>query len=174
MIKDTAALRRRRKAQLRDALIYWIYIPGAVLAGGKLADLLLPPLGGGAWPLWGGALLFAAGSGFICKATADLARLGEGTPNPQFPARRLVTGGSYAWCRHPMFFGYDLTAVGVALLVRSWGMLLVSIPVFLALQLRFLRREERYLEKRFAGKFRAYRRQVPLLVPRPPNRRLPS
>lgn len=161
--------RRYRRARLRDALIYWLYIPAAVLGAGKVVDWLLglSPLSGGGWLLAAAALL-AAGGGVILRATRDLQALGDGTPNPRFPPRQLVTGGIYAWCRHPMFFGYDLAALGVVLLFHSPGMLLVAWPLFIVLQIRFLRKEEKVLHKRFGSRFEEYQRQVPLLLPRPP------
>jgi len=160
---------RYLRARLRDALIYWLYIPAAVIAGGKVVDLLLglPGLPWGRWWSAAAVALLAAGGWLIDRSTRDLQRLGGGTPNPRFPPRNLVTGGVYAWCRHPMFLGYDLAALGVVLLWRSPGMLGLAFPLFIALQLRFLRKEEALLRKRFGLAFEAYRRSVPLLIPRP-------
>jgi protein-S-isoprenylcysteine O-methyltransferase Ste14 len=73
-----------------------------------------------------------------------------------------------------MFFGYDLAAWGVGLLLASCGMLLVSLPVMLLWQLLFLRSEERLLAKRFPASWPEYRQRVPLLLPRLPRRREPS
>jgi protein-S-isoprenylcysteine O-methyltransferase Ste14 len=158
---------RYRRARVRDALVYWLYIPTAVIGGGKAADLMLglPALSGKGWTAAALPLL-AAGGWFIQRSTADLQRLGEGTPNPRFPPRQLVTGGVYSLCRHPMFFGYDLAALGVVLLFRSPGMLFLSYPAFHLLQLRFLLREERILHKRFGRRFEEYRQRVPMLMPR--------
>ncbi len=158
--------------QLRAALLYWLWLPGAVLSGGWLLDQLF---GWDRWPLWGGLLLAAgalvvSGIWMVDRATRDFARYGAGTPAPQAPPKRLVTEGIYAWCRHPMWFGYDLAAFGIIMLCRSWGMLLVSFPIFILLQLRFLRRqEERLLVKRYQTDYLNYRDRVPLLIPRRPD-----
>jgi protein-S-isoprenylcysteine O-methyltransferase Ste14 len=148
-------------------VLYWVLIPVATIGSGRLLDQFLPPWQSGVWVVSAGLLLVSAGVALVQKATADLARHGDGTPAPQAPARRLVTAGSYAWCRHPMVLGYDLAAWGVGLLLASPGMLLASLPVLLFLQLRFLHREEALLEKRFQQAWRDYRARVPLLVPRP-------
>ncbi len=166
-------LRVLRRARLRAALVYWLLIPAAAIGGGLLIDLALPAWQPGGWAKWAGGLLIAAGCALVQKATRDLASFGDGTPAPQDPARRLVTAGSYAWCRHPMFLGYDLAAWGVGLLLASSGMLLVSLPVMLLWQLLFLRSEERLLAKRFPASWPEYRQRVPLLLPRPPHRREP-
>ncbi|MDA8165532.1 MAG: methyltransferase [Desulfobacteraceae bacterium] len=70
--------------------------------------------------------LAGAGLLLIRRAMRDLEALGQGTPNPARPPRRLVTAGSYRWCRHPMFLGYDLAALGVVVLCRSLGALAIS------------------------------------------------
>ena len=156
-----------RRARLRAGVLYWLLIPAATIGSGLLLDLLLPAWERGGWSMVAGLLLLVMGVALVQKATADLARYGDGTPAPQAPPRRLVSSGSYAWCRHPMFLGYDLAAWGVGLMLASPGMLLMSLPVMLALQLRFLRREERHLERRFQQAWRDYQAHVPLLVPRP-------
>ncbi|GAB4333043.1 MAG: hypothetical protein Kow0089_01280 [Desulfobulbaceae bacterium] len=155
------------KYQVRDALLYWVVIPLGVIVSGWGVDLLL-----GLQRLPSSLLLSAAalafiGAGlvFIWRSMRDLSRLGGGTPNPRQPPRRLVTGGVYGLSRHPMFFGYDLAALGVVLLCRSWGMLLASLPLFLWGQVLFLRREERYLRRRYRESFSAYADRVPFLVP---------
>lgn len=157
------------KVQIRDALIYWVWLPAAVIAGGKGIDRLA---GSAPFPKAPGSILLAlaliiAGVVLIQRSTRDLAVYGEGTPNPLAPPVRLVTRGSYALCRHPMFFGYDLAALGVVLLFRSPGMLAVSYPLFLAWEVRFLKREEEQLRRRFGKEFDAYRQETAFLVPLP-------
>lgn len=112
-------------------------------------------------------MLTAAGTWLIGKATKDLKQYGQGTPNPCRPAKILVTTASYRWCRHPMFLGYDLAALGIILLCRSWAMLLLSFPLMLVWQLRFLRREEYLLSRRFRKDYADYKSLTPLLLPWP-------
>lgn len=165
-----------RRYQLQDALVYWLYIPAAVMGVGWLLDRLasLPPLHPSgvltvaAWTLLGLGIII------IQLATRDLSRYGDGTPNPKAPAVRLVTRGSYALCRHPMFLGYDLASLGVVLLCRSWSMLALTWPMMVLFQVRFLRGEERVLAQRFGSQWDDYRRMVPLLLPLPrPRREMP-
>jgi protein-S-isoprenylcysteine O-methyltransferase Ste14 len=164
-----------RRYQIQDALVYWVYIPAAVLGGGWLLDRLasLPPLPPSRALTVAAWVLIGLGVIIIQLATRDLARYGDGTPNPKAPALRLVTQGSYALCRHPMFLGYDLASLGVVLLCRSWGMLSLSWPVMVLFQIRFLRSEELVLARRFGDQWEAYRRRVSLLLPLPRLRRDP-
>jgi len=164
------------RAQIKDGLRYWVSIPAAVIFGGMFADLLfeLPAMPKHVTFSLVSLILIISGAGLIQKATNDLAFYGEGTPNPLRPPKRLVVDGSYGLCRHPMFFGYDLAALGVVLLFRSWGMLLIAYPVFILMEYRFLRAEERKLEKRFGEQFAAYRKCVPFLFPRGRGKRRAS
>jgi protein-S-isoprenylcysteine O-methyltransferase Ste14 len=166
-------MNRLRRAQVRDGLLYWVVIPAAVIGGGTALDRLLglPRITRRAALTVLAAALLLAGNLLVAWSMRDLARLGRGTPNPLAPPRRLVVEGSYALCRHPMFLGYDLVALGVVLLLGSPGALLGTLPALLLLEVAFLRLEERGLARRFPGRFEEYRRRVPFLLPRPPSRR---
>lgn len=151
--------------QLKDALIFWLYLPLLVLGPGLLIDKLasrrpLPTQLAGLLPLLSGALL-------IWLATAALARQGQGTPSPCRPAKKLVTTGCYALCRHPMWLGYDLMALGVILLLGSQGSLFVSYPLFLAGQFFTLRQEEKVLALKYKEQYTNYREHTAMLCPLP-------
>jgi len=151
---------------------YWLLLPSLVLGGGLLLDriLNLPRFSSAGLPRIVAIVALLVGLAFIAQSTRDLKRLGGGTPSPAQPARRLVTGGSYALCRHPMFFGYDLAAFGVVLLSGSWSALVIGLPAMLLWEIIFLRREEHLLSLRFSPEFEQYRQGVPLLLPRYPRR----
>mgnify|MGYP005840758499 CR=1 FL=1 len=153
--------------QIRDALLYWLLIPAAIYGIGKTADFVfrLPGLAEPAGLNYAAALIILAGLFCIYQAIHDLQHHGRGTPNPRRPPKVLVRLGIYRWSRHPMFLGYDLIAIGAALLTRSLGMLLIGLPVLFLLQTIFLRREERALARRFKKEFSEYRNKTPFLIP---------
>jgi protein-S-isoprenylcysteine O-methyltransferase Ste14 len=155
------------RARIRYAVKYWLIIPGAVILGGKGLDTVfkLPSLPGHAALTAFACMLIAAGVLFIQKSTKDLSVYGSGTHSPLAPPKTLVTEGAYRLCRHPMFLGYDLAALGVILLFHSPGMLLCAYPVFLTLQWRFLKKEEMLLQRRFKEAFVAYTERTPFLLP---------
>lgn len=157
------------KQQLRDAAIYWLLIPAAVILSGWAVDdvLELPAITPGLMLTSAALILLAAGTWVIGRATRDFKKIGHGTPNPFRPPKTLVTTASYHWCRHPMFLGYDLAALGVVLVCRSWSMLLLSFPLMLGWQLRFLKKEEELLSRRFREDYDIYRKHVPMLLPWP-------
>jgi len=154
--------------QLRATLYYWGVLPALVLGPGLLLDWLLnlPPLQLSDMLVSAVVVFFGVGVLFVTWSTQDLQRYGDGTPSPLRPARRLITGGSYQLCRHPMFFGYDLIILAAVLTSRSFLALLASYPVFLFWSILVLRKEELHLARRFGDEYQQYQRQVPFLIPR--------
>lgn len=161
--KDHTILRHR----LRAALFYWLWLPGLVIGSGLILDRLcsLPRWRHGPWTQGAALLLLAVGLSLIRRSEQDLAQLGEGTPSPLAPSRQLVTTGSFALCRHPMTLGYDLAALAIVFSLGSPAMLLVSYPLMLLWQVRFLLREEEGLARRFRETYPAYRARTPFLFP---------
>lgn len=141
-------------------------IPGAVIFFGKGLDWLfeLPQLSHPYVNYVASGLLFVMGTMLIWFSTQHLYKAG-GTPNPLRPAKKLVTTGVYALCRHPMFLGYDLCALAVALYLGSLGMILGSFPLFLLFEVSFLRKEEKILLLKFKNTYVEYRKNTPFLVP---------
>jgi protein-S-isoprenylcysteine O-methyltransferase Ste14 len=156
------------KYQLRDAALYWVAIPAAVIVSGRAVDFLfgLPLFSLPTFLAAIATLLLLAGLILIWLSMQDLASAG-GTPNPRRPPKKIVTSRSYSICRHPMFLGYDLCALSVILFWGSRGMLLISFPVFLLLQVRFLQREEKILLSKFKQAYADYAARTPLLFPLP-------
>ena len=72
---------------------------------------------------------------------------------------RLVTDGPYAISRHPMYTGWTCIYLGVALVVNTRWLIILS-PVLLALVHRTALTEERQLEEDLGDDYRAYKRQV--------------
>lgn len=119
-------------------------------------------------PLGGVGALAPALFGFWLAGTAlgQVARAGR---LPQFfglreSPRIFVYSGAFTLCRHPMYAGW---------LIASWGLLL-SKPFLLTLFYDALltayvvymaREEERRMTALFGEKYRAYRRQIPFLLP---------
>lgn len=79
-------------------------------------------------------------------------------------ARTLVTGGAYAFFRHPLYVGYAATFVG-GLLQRPTLVYAALVAVWLWLTYRRIRYEESVLEAAFP-EYAEYRQRVGLLAPR--------
>ena len=116
-----------------------------LLGGGAGMSALIHLVSNGL--MLGGLLLMGAGWRRIHRAKGE-----------------LVTGGVYAWVRHPQYAGLFLVTVGMLV---QWPTIITAAawPVLLAVYYRLARREEREAEERFGEPYRAYRAQVPMFVP---------
>jgi len=76
----------------------------------------------------------------------------------------LITGGPFAFVRHPMYLGVILASVGGLLIYRTWTFVFTTVT-FLGLVLR-ARREEQALAAEFGQQWEAYRQRVPGWIPR--------
>ncbi len=77
-------------------------------------------------------------------------------PEPWKPTTALVVDGPYRFTRNPMYVGFTLIYTGIALLADSAWPLLLLPAVLLVMQRFVIRREERYLERKFGDAYRAY------------------
>jgi protein-S-isoprenylcysteine O-methyltransferase Ste14 len=82
------------------------------------------------------------------------------TVKPFEESTALVTNGVYLFSRHPMYLGFVLILLGIALLLRSLTPYVI-IPVFAILMDRtFIEVEERMLEERFGQTWWEYKKKV--------------
>jgi protein-S-isoprenylcysteine O-methyltransferase Ste14 len=111
-------------------------------------------------------VLFVAGLTLFVSTLYLFATRGRGTLAPWDPPRHLVAAGPYRFVRNPMISGVLLVIVSEALVLRSlphaqWGFAFLLINmVYIPLV------EEPLLETRFGDEYRAYKHNVPRLLPR--------
>ncbi|MFA5393596.1 MAG: PIG-L family deacetylase [Candidatus Ratteibacteria bacterium] len=82
------------------------------------------------------------------------------------PPCRLVTEGIYGYCRNPMYLGYLMLFLGLAIITSSFFILILSTTgtgLFLFLYIRL--HEEKILALRFGKEYLKYRSQTPFLMP---------
>lgn len=82
-------------------------------------------------------------------------------PEPWKPSTALVATGPYAWLRNPMYVGGTALLLGLAVLLASDWMAVMTIIMAVVLHYGVVRREERYLEAKFGDAYRRYRDTVP-------------
>ena len=78
---------------------------------------------------------------------------------------QLVTGGAYAWVRHPLYSVGTLFFLALNLLVANWFVGLASL-IGLTMILVRLPKEEASLIERFGDEYRAYMKCTGRLLPR--------
>jgi len=121
------------------------------------------------WPLIPAVILLAIGIELYLRSRVDFSpkQLG-GLPEvrPDHPETRLVTTGIRSRIRHPVYLGHLCE-----MLAWSLGTGLVVCYALTAFALLsgalMIQREDAELETRFGDAFRAYREQVPAILPRP-------
>lgn len=107
-----------------------------------------------AWPL--GVLLLGAG---LLLAAAFLAAFRRArTPvDLRKPTAAIVTTGPYRVSRNPGYLSLTLIYAGIAVLTSALWAFLPLLPALAFIDRGVIRREERYLERRFGDEYRRYR-----------------
>ena len=117
-------------------------------------------------PQWIGIALVALGGLLAIWCVVTFGTIGQGTPAPFDPPRRLVVRGPYRFVRNPMYIGAG-TAVGGAALYYTSLPLLGFLVFFLgAMQLFIIYYEEPTLKRMFGPEYIAYLHSVRRWWPR--------
>jgi len=115
---------------------------------------VIPPF----WNLFG---LLPLASGILLNLRADRAfHQAHTTVKPFDQSSALVTEGVYQLSRNPMYLGFVLILLGIAILLRSLlPYLAVAIFAFLIDRV-FIRVEEKMMADRFGDQWEAYRKKI--------------
>ena len=144
-----------------------------LLAGGGLTELAALPAvadAGFGWlaagfgldmPVRRGLALALIIGGLILDGAAagHFRRLGT-PPEPWKPTTVLATNGLYGLSRNPIYVGFAITYVGLALAIDSWLVLALLVPCLIVVDRFVIRREERYLSLKFGADYDDYRARV--------------
>ncbi len=143
-------------------LPYLVVIWGAKIdAGVQLAPMLPAPFH---IPL---ALLLMLPSGlFAIWSIYAQFTIGRGTPVPLMATQKLIIQPPFSYCRNPMVLGTIGMYLGVAVLFRSWGSVVVVLLGAAALLTYVKLVEEKEMAARFGEEYLEYKRQTPFLIPR--------
>lgn len=107
-----------------------------------------------------GAFLIVVGAGLAIPAVLEFRSAGTHV-EPWKPSRALVTGGIFIWLRNPMYVGVILGLSGLAILLASDWMLVMTIVFVPVIHFGVVKREERYLAAKFGEPYRRYMETVP-------------
>lgn len=80
--------------------------------------------------------------------------------DPTRESTTIVMAGPFRYTRNPIYVGFDLLFVGVTLALNDWWGLVVLVPLLVVMHVGVIRREERYLERKFGGDYLRYKYDV--------------
>ena len=113
------------------------------------------------------ALLFTGIGVMFSSWTSRLfMKLGEGTPAPWAPPRKMVIRGPYRHVRNPMITSVLVILSAEAIFFRSWPIAFWMLIFFFGNAVYFPLVEEKGLEKRFGDDYLKYKTHVPRWIPR--------
>jgi protein-S-isoprenylcysteine O-methyltransferase Ste14 len=104
---------------------------------------------------------------FLVWATVLQWTIGEGTPAPNAPTRRLITSGLYGLCRNPIELGAIFYYMGIGTLYDGieTGIICFIFGFFIgSIYNKFV--EEKELEFRFGNEYKEYKQRVPFIIPK--------
>jgi len=107
-----------------------------------------------------GVELMVAGLALIVIARRTFLAAGTNV-EPWKPSMTIVTTGIFGWLRNPMYVGGTAALLGLAILLASDWMVVMTVVTALILHFGVVKREERYLEAKFGDVYRRYRETVP-------------
>ncbi len=110
-----------------------------------------------------GLLLVVVGVGFSIWARIYLGGNWSGSVTVKRD-HTLIRGGPYRIVRHPIYTGFLLALLGVALIIGQLRGLLGVAVLFLSFWLKS-RQEEQFMEEQFGAEYRTYQHQVKGLIP---------
>jgi protein-S-isoprenylcysteine O-methyltransferase Ste14 len=108
----------------------------------------------------------AVGLAIITWTVTLFVKIGQGTPAPWEPPKKLVVRGPYRHVRNPMITGVLFVLLAQILLFQSWPLAGWLLVFFIGNAIYFPLVEEKGLEKRFGDAYVAYRKCVPRWIPR--------
>jgi len=106
-----------------------------------------------------GAVLAAGGFVMIAIGSRRFAAAGTNIP-PTMPTTALVVDGIYGRTRNPLYLGTTLIYLGLSVAAGSLWAIGLLVPLLWVINVGVVKREERYLERKFGDAYRAYKARV--------------
>ncbi|WP_425989124.1 methyltransferase family protein [Brevundimonas sp. TWP2-3-2] len=134
---------------------------GFLIAGWGLGRLVGEPSLGLDAPIRRGLAIAGLVIGFGIEGWAvGLFRRARTAPEPWKPTTALVTDGVYRFTRNPIYLGFAVTFLGLAIGLDSPLTILFLLPCLVVIDRFVIQREERYLAGLFGAAYDAYRGRV--------------
>jgi protein-S-isoprenylcysteine O-methyltransferase Ste14 len=148
---------------------------GPQIAAGALAYAILAGAATHRWPdacrmQFAPYVFFAFLGGILLASGVSMLVLAARSATRACNRDQLVTSGIFGIVRHPIYSAWIVLIVpGLALLARSWPVVLTPLVAYAVFKLT-IHQEDEYLEQRFGRAFIDYRRRVNCLIPFAPGK----
>jgi protein-S-isoprenylcysteine O-methyltransferase Ste14 len=140
---------------VRPPLVYLVS-----LLAGWLLELGLPfPILPAAFAAPLGAPLVALAAALFAGSVAKLRAAGTPVPGSR-PTTAVVRSGPYRFSRNPIYLAFSLLQLGIAIWANSLWLLATLAGAVLLVDRVVIRREERYLERKFGAGYLEYKARV--------------
>ncbi len=106
-----------------------------------------------------GLPLVVTGASLFALAVRRFLRAGTPLPAHETPTV-IVQSGPYQWSRNPIYLGFSLLHLGIALWANSAWLLLTLAATLVLMTYGVILREERYLAARFGEEYLSYKARV--------------
>jgi len=113
-----------------------------------------------------GLVVLSLGGALALSCILTFALVGNGTPAPFDPPRKLVVKGPYRWVRNPMYIGAGFVLLGTALYFHSLALAAFAAAFWTVAHLFVVFYEEIKLERTFGAFYADYRNSVGRWVPK--------
>lgn len=146
--------------------LFWVLLPGILVGAAYLLDqgLTSDIAISSTWMLLGGVVLLIAVV-MLCTAIIQFRHYGKELPISALPPDMLIQKGLFAVWRHPIYLFSVLMFTGIALVIRSGGMIFIVMPIYAVLVRFYVFLEERGLIRRFGQTYINYRERTSLVIP---------
>jgi protein-S-isoprenylcysteine O-methyltransferase Ste14 len=132
------------------------------LAGATVLEAIVPlpiPFAHSLASYVAGVALAAGGFVLIAIGTRRFAAAGTNIP-PTLPTTALVVDGIYGRTRNPLYLGTTLIYLGLSVAAGSLWAIGLLVPLLWLINVGVVKREERYLERKFGDAYRDYKARV--------------
>jgi protein-S-isoprenylcysteine O-methyltransferase Ste14 len=103
---------------------------------------------------------FAAAAAVAVPSVLEF-RKADTAIDPYEETTALIETGPFAYTRNPLYMTLTLIYIGIALALRARLPLRLLPPILSVMTAGVIRREERYLERKFGERYRDYKERVP-------------
>ncbi len=106
-----------------------------------------------------GGGVIALGIGIVVLVAQSFKRA-ETNIEPWKPTTKIISTGIYAYSRNPIYTGFCLVLIGIGIFLNSFWILISFIPSAILVNHVAIKKEEKYLEKKFREEYMLYKNKV--------------